>query len=91
MWAVDSRSARKRQATHCIYSIFQPKQIFAPGVANIAQAEDDLPHTFQRPLARDWQLGLMYFGCANNTAHVVPDKSAESSAKGGGSLADRGW
>jgi hypothetical protein len=40
MLAVDSRSAHKRQTTHCIYSIFQPEQIFAPGVANIAQTEN---------------------------------------------------
>jgi hypothetical protein len=37
MLAVDSRRARKRQTTCCIYSIFQAEQIFAPGVANIAQ------------------------------------------------------
>jgi hypothetical protein len=37
MWAVDSHSVRKLQATYCICSIFQPKQIFAPAVANIAQ------------------------------------------------------
>jgi hypothetical protein len=37
MLAVDSRSARKRRTTYCIYSIFTPDEIFASGVANMAQ------------------------------------------------------
>jgi hypothetical protein len=42
MLAVDSRSVRKVKVTYCIYCIFWKEQMFAPGVANLAQAKNVL-------------------------------------------------